>query len=275
MIKDFLSKVRVRRKVIDSHAVMVAFPRCGLSRLRDLLWNFMTLHYGIKGGRTGDFFQLWKQDKSRVPRLFVTNDDNPHTCFPDEIRDEKTIFDGKKVVFLSRDPRNVIASLYYRRSRRGYIDSNYYWGTLTDFIREGEGGFETLLTYYASWTSPERVKVHHLCYEDLHSNPSNELKRVTEFLGIKKVDPDHYERAVKQTPAFGDKNTEYESIPRNSAYLKPELPTNEDSDGVTESEEEPKEPYLREFEEEDLHWLRAQMDAFLPVEFPFYREDIN
>ena len=55
MIKDFLSKVRVRRKVIDSHAVMVAFPRCGLSRLRDLLWNFMTLHYGIKGGRTGDF----------------------------------------------------------------------------------------------------------------------------------------------------------------------------------------------------------------------------
>ena len=40
MIKDFLSKVRVRRKVIDSHAVMVAFPRCGLSRLRDLLWNF-------------------------------------------------------------------------------------------------------------------------------------------------------------------------------------------------------------------------------------------
>ncbi|MEL0120149.1 MAG: sulfotransferase domain-containing protein, partial [Opitutae bacterium] len=122
---------------------------------------------------------------------------------------------------------------------------------------------------------PERVKVHHLCYEDLHSNPSKELKRVTDFLGIKKVDPDHYERAVKQTPAFGDKNTEYESIPRNSAYLKPELPTNEDSDGVTESEEELKEPYLREFEEEDLHWLRAQMDAFLPVEFPFYREDIN
>ena len=272
MIKDFFSKVRVRRKVIDSHAVLVAYPRCGLARLRDLLWNFMSLHYGLKGSRTGDFFQLWKQDKARVPRLFVTNDDDPHTCFPDEIRDEKTIYDGKKVVFLSRDPRNVIASLYYRRSRRGYIDSNYYWGTLTDFIREGEGGFETLLTYYASWAAPDRVKVHHVSYEDLHGDPAAELEKLSRFLGMKKADPALFERAVNQTPAFGGKNAEHDPVPRDSAYLKPELPEGQEDDDA-EEDDAPQEPYLREFEEEDLRWLRAQMDAFLPAEFPFYHED--
>ena len=154
----------------------------------------------------------------------------------------------------------------------GYIDSNYYWAP-SQTLFEKERAVLKLAYLLCKLDISRTVKI--LCYEDLHSNPSKELRRVIEFLGIKKVVPDHYERAVKQTPAFGDKNTEYESIPRNSAYLKPELPTNEDSDGVTESEEEPKEPYLREFEEEDLHWLRAQMDAFLPVEFPFYREDIN
>ncbi len=41
MIKDFLTKVRRRRRVIDADAVLVAFPRCGLPRLRDLLWNFL------------------------------------------------------------------------------------------------------------------------------------------------------------------------------------------------------------------------------------------
>ena len=270
MIKDFLSKVRVRRKVIDSHSILVAFPRCGLARLRDLLWNFMTLHYGLKGGRTGDFFQLWEQDKSRVPRLFVANDDNPHTCFPDEIKDEKTIYESKKVLFLSRDPRNVIASLYYRRSRRGYIDSNYYWGTLSDFIREGEGGFETLLTYYASWTAPDRVKVHHISYEDLHTDPSGVLKKATQFLGIKKVDASLFDRAVNQTPAFGGKEAEQASVPRQGAYLEPELPDSDD--GKTE-EAAPGEPYLREFEEDDLTWMRAQMDAFLPDDFPFYKQD--
>ena len=267
MIKDFLTKVRLRRKVIDADAVLVAFPRCGQARLRDLLWNFMTLHYGLKGGRTGDFNQLWKQTKGRSPRIFVTNDDDPHTCFPDEIKDEKSIYEGKKVVLISRDPRNVIASLYYRRSRRGYIDSNYYWGTLTDFIREGEGGFDTLLTYYASWTNPYRVKVHHVSYEDLHKDPAVELQKVAKFLGIKKGDPVSFERAVKQTPAFGEGDEARKSVPRKSAYLEPELPENE------EAEDKPKEPYLREFDEDDLKWLRAQMDAFLPETFPFYRKE--
>ena len=268
MFKDFLSKVRRRRKVIDADAVLVAFPRCGQSRLRDLLWNFLVVHYGLKGGRVGDFHHLWQNAKGRVPRLFVTNDEDPHTRFPDEIREDKTIYEGKKIVFLSRDPRDVIASLFYRRSRRGYIDSNYYWGTLTDFIKEGEGGFETLLTYFASWANPAKVKVHHVSYEKLHEDPVAELRGIVKFLGISKVDPVSFDRSVKQTTAFGEEDSAAaKSVPRKSAYIEPEIPENEESD------EKPKEPYLREFDESDLEWLRAQMDSFLPEVFPFYRKE--
>lgn len=268
MLKDLFSNLKSRRKIIDADAALVAFPRCGIARLRDLLWNFIVLQENLTNAkRRGDFDELWKLNKSRVPRLVMTNDDDPHTKYPDEIRMDKIAHEGKKVVFLARDPRNVIASLFYRRSRRGYIDSNYYWGTLTDFIREGEGSFETLLTYYASWADPERVKIHHISYEQLHEQPAQELLKVAKFLGISKPTLETCERAVVQTPAFGEKtDSSTASIPRKSAYLEPEIPENQ------EAEERPGEPYLREFNDEDLLWLKAQMEAFLPNEFPFYQD---
>lgn len=271
MLKDFFSNLRQRRKVIDADASLLAFPRCGLNRLRDLLWNFMVIQYKLQAKRRGDFMELWKLDKSRVPRLALGNDEEPHTKFPDEIRLDKVAHEGKKVIFLSRDPRNVIASLFYRRSRRGYIDSNYYWGTLSDFIREGEGSFETLLTYYASWAAPDRVKIYHLSYESLHEDPAGKLMDIAKFLGISKPSEEACQRAVVQTPAFGESSETTPSIPRKSAYLEPEIPT-EGSDSEKD-EDSPKEPYLREFNETDLLWLRAQMDAFLPPEYPFYKND--
>ena len=267
MLKDLFSNLKTRRKIIDADATIVAFPRCGVARLRDLLWNYLAIEFDLKAKRRGDFIELWKQNKSKVPRIAQTNDEDPHTKFPDEIRMDKVAHEGKKVIFLARDPRNVIASLFYRRSRRGYIDSNYYWGTLTDFIREGEGSFETLLTYYASWASPERVKIHHVSYETLHEDPAGELFKIAKFLGIK-PSREACQRAVVQTPAFGEQENSNSSVPRKSAYLEPELP-----DEKKEGEEKPKEPYLREFDDEDLKWLRIQMDSFLPDEFPFYKED--
>lgn len=267
MLKDLFSNLKTRRKIIDADAAIVAFPRSGVARLRDLIWNYLVIEFKLSGKRPGDFVELWKQNKSKVPRLVQTNDEDPHTKFPDEIRMDKVAHEGKKVIFLTRDPRNVIASLFYRRSRRGYIDSNYYWGTLTDFIREGEGSFETLLTYYASWTNPDRVKMLHVSYEKLHEDPAEELFRIAKFLGIK-PSKDSCQRAVVQTPAFGEQDTSNASIPRKSAYLEPELPEDK-----KEEDEKPKEPYLREFSDEDLKWLRIQMDSFLPEEFPFYKND--
>ena len=267
MLKDFFSNLRQRRKVIDSDATLIAYPRCGLNRLRDLLWNFIVIQEKLPAKRRGDLTELWKLNKTRIPRIALGNDEEPQNKFPDEIRMDKVAHEGKKVVFLARDPRNVIASLYYRRSRRGYIDSNYYWGTLSDFIKEGEGSFETLLTYYASWADPERVKVHHISYEKLHEDPATELFEAAKFLGIQKPSREACDRAVVQTPTFGETPDTAPSIPRKSAYLEPEIPTGEGDDG------KPKEPYLREFNDTDLLWLRAQMDAFLPPEFPFYKKD--
>ena len=267
MLKDLFSNLKTRRKIIDADAALVAFPRSGIARLRDLLWNYLTIEFNLTGKRRGDFIELWKKNKSKVPRLVQTNDDDPHTKFPDEIRLDKVAHEGKKVIFLTRDPRNVIASLFYRRSRRGYIDSNYYWGTLTDFIREGEGSFETLLTYYASWAAPERVKMHHVSYEMLHEQPDEELLKIAKFLGIK-ASEEACQRAIVQTPAFGEQENSTASIPRKSAYLEPELP-----DDKKDEDNKPKEPYLREFNDEDQKWLRIQMDSFLPEEFPFYKTD--
>ena len=76
-------------------------------------------------------------------------------------------------------------------------------------------------------------------------------------------------RSGRHQPLGEEDSATAKSVPRKSAYIEPEIPENEESD------EKPKEPYLREFDESDLEWLRAQMDAFLPDAFPFYKKDEN
>ena len=135
----------------------------------------MTLHYGIRSSHA-EFFQLWKQDKSRVPRLFVTNDVTLTLASQTRFEMRRQYLMARKSFFLSRDPRSVIASLYYRRSRRGYVDSNYYWGTHQDFIREGEGGLKLCLPTMQVGHLQNELRYIISAMRDLHSNLTKELR---------------------------------------------------------------------------------------------------
>ena len=126
---------------------------------------------------------------------------------PEELQTSKGKFHDKKVIFLVRDPRDVIVSSYFEMNKRGNLfgDNPYenrkaaFEGSLVEFINRREGGFDTIIQYYNIWAQNRAVPEGFLLvrYEDLKQNPVRELRRVVNFLGFTEVNDAVLSEAVE------------------------------------------------------------------------------
>ena len=71
-------------------------------------------------------------------------------------------------------------------------------GSLSEFLYQDVGGFESLLRFHDSWVDSLDVPAEVLVvrYEDLHTDPRNELRKVLEFVGLA-VDATVIDEAVR------------------------------------------------------------------------------
>jgi len=116
-----------------------------------------------------------------VPRIRVTHDDNPQLKRADEVERDKRRYAGKSVVFLVRNPRDVVISYYFQASRR----RDRFAGTPGEFLRHPIGSLDTILAYYNVWAG-NRAAPARFClvrYEDLHRDAAGQLERVLAALG--------------------------------------------------------------------------------------------
>lgn len=126
-----------------------------------------------------DFANIHRLD-ARVPKIFFSHEAN-YKGSPDRISIDRGHLEAKKLVFLTRDPRDVIVSLYAHRLHR---DKNWD-GPIEDFIASTEGGFSTALRFYTLWSDfleghDDSIVVR---YEDLCSNPYRTFEAVLRHLG--------------------------------------------------------------------------------------------
>ena len=142
-----------------------------------------------------------------IPRIAIIHDDRPMLKSPEELEKSKTRYREKKVVFLVRDPRDVIVSSYFEMKNRGDLFGNnpyekrksVFEGSLSEFINRTEGGFDTILRYYNIWATNRQIPKDFLLvrYEDLKINTCGELRRVLDFLGLPSVPEEIITDAVK------------------------------------------------------------------------------
>ncbi len=89
-----------------------------------------------------------------------------------------------RVVYLSRDPRDLMVSLYFQVTGR-FCDFFGYQGTVSEFIRDDYFGAENLQRFRRIW---ERMcsegHAMHITYEECHRDLVAVLKRVTDFCGF-------------------------------------------------------------------------------------------
>jgi hypothetical protein len=117
----------------------------------------------------------------KLPRIRVSHDDRPQLKRADDVERDKRRYAGKDVIFLVRDPRDVLISYYFQASRR----RDRFSGTASEFLRHPIGSLDTIIAYFNVWaearTIPKSFTL--IKYEDLHRAPAVELERALRVVG--------------------------------------------------------------------------------------------
>lgn len=182
---------RLPARVLDRYVArttdvfLVSYPKTGRTWLRLMIGRALELHFGLPEGQAMDVTRLSFVNPS-IPRIRVTHDGNPHRKSPGQLLFDSKKYRSSRVIFLVRDPRDVIVSLYFQARKR----VGEYEGELHDFIHEPAGGFDTIVRYYNLWAENRHVPKGFLLvrYEDLHRRTEAELARVLDFMGLSDVD---------------------------------------------------------------------------------------
>lgn len=224
LIKTFLPK-NLRRQAIHWHKfrkadyILVSYPKCGRTWLRVMLSHYYVERYGLVNGSLLDFANLHYQNPA-VPKIFMSHDALNEvlnrTRPPQAISNDKSAYFRRKVIYLVRDPRDVVVSMYFQRSKR---DTGYQ-GSLLDFINDDIDGLNTIIRFYNAWAAalPKIDQSLLLKYEDMRADPGAILVKLFEFMGHNPdpvmirnaVDASSFERMKKM-----ERNNEY-----NRSWLK-------------------------------------------------------
>ncbi|MBB2974184.1 sulfotransferase domain-containing protein [Mesorhizobium sp. RMAD-H1] len=141
-----------------------------------------------KSGRTWIRFMLAQLDQADPIRFhhdgFEFNDGSlpPHDFSVQERLERYGKVD--RIVYLERDPRDVMVSLYHQVTGR-FRDFFNYQGTISDFIRDPYFGAHNLARFRAMWEQlcrqPNVLKI---TYEDCHRDSAQTLAKVLEFFEL-------------------------------------------------------------------------------------------
>ncbi len=205
---------------------LVSFPKCGRTWLRVLVGRAFQRHFSLPADANLVELHRLSELDPRVPCVFATHDDDAQWKAPADVERDKARYLGSRVILLVRDPRDVIVSLYFqKRGRRGG-----YAGSLAEFLHDPVGGFESLLRFYDAWAAnldvPRDVLV--VRYEDLHSRPADELRRVLGFLGVRDVPDGVVDEAVAYG-SFGNMRRLEETDAFRSEKLRADRPGDYDT----------------------------------------------
>lgn len=177
-------------------AAILSFHKCGRTWLVFMVGTAIARHYGLKVRNPLDLNRLHRLRRREVPLIVAHHDGGPQHQRPEEIETDKHRYRGKRVVFLVRDPRDVLVSAYFQKTRRNIS----YAGALGDFIDERRGSLESNIRFYNIWAENRHVPADFLLvtYEDLTGDPAGELRRVLDFMGLEAVSDAAVAQAVEE-----------------------------------------------------------------------------
>ncbi len=216
-----LKEKLTRRGKMNYDIFILSFPKCGRTWLALQIARAIQQHFGLADTGTIKLSKMAELCKD-APRIRIAHDDSPHRKKPFELAESKKKYAGKKVIFLARDPRDVLVSSYFHR-RKSVVYTKpplfgaktrkapvAFEGELSDFIHTDAGGFDTLLRFYNIWAKNRHVPKDFLLvrYEDMHADPQKQLARIMQFIGMPDVSTEVIDEAVRYASFDNMRNME-------------------------------------------------------------------
>jgi hypothetical protein len=222
----------------NTDAYLISYPKCGRTWLRLMIGRAIASYVQRAEDENILLLQWKKHLKPGIPRIAVVHDNRPMLKTPEELETSKLQYRGKKVIFLVRDPRDVIVSSYFEMTRRGQIfgENPYeqrqavFEGSLSDFIAQRQGGFDTILRYFTIWAENRDIPEDFLLvrYEDMKADAEGELRSVLDFLGLQAIPQELVSEAVNYA-SFENMRQMEEDGKFQHGMMKPGDRSNQDS----------------------------------------------
>ncbi len=165
---------------------VISYPKCGRTWVGLLLAKALALHFGESQEDVYDPMEVIRKGRNRGPIirfLHLGTDVSPRPQKEPDKRQYRR-FKAKKVVLLVRDPRDVMVSYYFHRTRR--IGEEH---DLSSFIRHPWWGIDRLIKFMNGWHENRSVPLDFflLRYEDLHRDPAEQLRQLLSFVDLQAV----------------------------------------------------------------------------------------
>lgn len=247
---------------------LISFPKVGRTWLRLMMGRTFTYHFGIDDMER-DLFnneKLHGRD-NRIPRIVEEHEDRPQKKKPNQLRENKNKFKNSKVIFLVRDPRDVVVSFYFMRTRR---KKNVYKGSIKQFIRDNTGSLASMIKYYNIWYNCRKQPKDFLLitYEELKKNGPETLSKIMQFFNI-----DVKSDVIKKAYNFCvfEKMRQYEKANTFKIDLRPADPKDQESYMTRKGKVGGYREYL---DEEDIQYINEQLEK-LDDFYNFYKVNIN
>jgi sulfotransferase family protein len=176
------------KKERASDVIIIGYPKTGTTWLVTLLTQLFMRHFKVHNDSIRSIFSV-TEAVAGIPTIVATHDDMPNWKPIEQFETSKYRYRNKKVLFLVRDPRDVLISYYFwytLRNVKAVANDDDFDGTLSEFIDHRIGGVDTVIAFYNIWAENRHVPKDFLMmrYEELHEDPHKHLMRALRFLGI-------------------------------------------------------------------------------------------
>ena len=264
------------KKLQRADWVLMSWGKSGRTWLRVMLSRAYQLKGGVDARELLDFDNLRKLDAS-LPAVFFTH--NNYLRDYTGNWESKEHFQGKKIVLLVRDPRDVAVSQFFQwqfrmRPNKKFINDYPPHGSdinVWDFVQDEKAGAPRIVDYFNGWARamPGHGEMLVVRYEDMRSDPARVLADVLAFTGTE-VSGEQVQEAVDFAAYDNMKKMEQDKFFKDSGgvRVKPGDKDNPDSFKVRKAKVG---GYRDHFNEEQLAWLDAQVDQLDPM-FGYGRE---
>jgi len=263
----------------NTDVYLLSYPKCGRTWLRLMVGRAISLHFALPEEEDILFLRTNRRLHAGVPRITVVHDDHPMLKTPQELEQSKERYRNKKVIFLVRDPRDVIVSSYFEMMKRSELFGEnpheerkaVFQGSLSEFICMRQGGFDTILEYYNIWARNRGVPRGFLLvrYEDMKEDPRRELRRVLGFVDLSVIPDEIINQAVEYASFENMRKMEAEGR-FHSGILKPADQADRESYKTRRGRVR---GYLEYLSEQEVQWLNQKMQTTLSPFYGYWREE--
>lgn len=218
-------------KAMKADAFLVSYPKSGRTWFRFVLSNYFAnaFNLGIEVDLHSMFKVLPNFDRDPVRGLpaFAFGELQPDMpLIPvSHFGYQRRLFLNRPVIFMVRDPRDVIVSSYFHATRQKLS----FQGDMWQFIVDRQRGLPALVQYLNSWSmGVANRKTYVLSYENLTSDTFEETAKVLSFLGCKvklpelakAVDASRFSSMKRQELSMGLPSHDYDRSDEESLRMR-------------------------------------------------------